>query len=314
MEIRKIVFMGPVGAGKTTAVRTATDDHSVMTDMPTGDVAAIRKGFTTVAMDYGVVDLDENTRIHVHGCPGQKRFDFMWPIVTRGAYGLVLLIDNNRNYPQRDLKQYLSAIYKQLPNTRLIVGITRTDVSDSPPLSEYGKWLQELHINAEVMKVDPREKADVLLLLGRLLTTETGHACISSDEGKATKLLNKSGIENYLPEADMVNFDKSTVVAVNKIRGVTGATLTTSMGDLLDSTIDDEAINEFIAFLSGVTPGFEKMVGLGSAERVMLKSPKDDSLTAIVGTDHVLGISTERSLSLSLLGQQVEDLVQWIDQ
>jgi len=301
----KVVFMGPVGAGKTTAVKTITNDHSVVTDVPTTDVVSMRKVNTTVAMDYGVIDLDDSTRLHIHGCPGQKRFDFMWPIITKSAFGLVLLIDNSRNYPQRDLKQFVSAIYAQLKDTRLIVGVTRTDIKAEPALDNYEQWLLELGINAEVMRVDPRDKGQVLLLLGRLMTSTAGHANSAINA-------NHNGI-TQASEADMVKFDESTLAAVGKINGITGVTLTTAMGDLLNTTIADDVTNEFIAFLSGVTPALEGLVDRGKAERIMLKSATDDSLTAIVGVDHVLGLSSVHSLSLSLLGQQVEDVVQWMD-
>ncbi len=314
MKIHKIVFLGPVGAGKTTAVRSATDNQSLMTDVPTSDVVARRKGQTTVAMDYGIVDIDDQTRLHVHGCPGQKRFDFMWPIITKGAYAMVLLIDNSRNYPKRDLKEYIASFQEPIMNTRLIIGITRTDISESPSLDTYEQWLQEIGINAEVMKVDPREKLDVLLLLGRLMTTDAGHVGIPLEGKSRNKFSDRKNGSTHRPEADMVKFDSSTLTEVNNIKGVTGATLTTSMGDLLSSTIDDDIVNEFIAFISGVTPTLESMVGLGKAERVMLKSNTEDSLTAFVGVKHILGVRSDHKLSLTILSQQVEDVVQWMDQ
>lgn len=36
-----------------------------------------RKTNTTVAMDYGVIRLDESTKVHLYGTPGQERFDFI---------------------------------------------------------------------------------------------------------------------------------------------------------------------------------------------------------------------------------------------
>ena len=53
-----------------------------------------RKGQTTVAMDYGTLQLDAQTKVHLYGTPGQERFDFMWEILAQGGLGLVLLLDN----------------------------------------------------------------------------------------------------------------------------------------------------------------------------------------------------------------------------
>ena len=52
---QKIIFGGPVGAGKTTAITAISDIPVVATEVaPTDDVAKIKKS-TTVAMDYGLL-------------------------------------------------------------------------------------------------------------------------------------------------------------------------------------------------------------------------------------------------------------------
>jgi len=302
----KVVFMGPVGAGKTTAVKTATDDHSIVTDVVASDVASLRKVNTTVAMDYGVIDLNKTARLHIHGCPGQQRFDFMWPIITNNAYGLILLIDNSRNYPKRDLRQYIKAIDEQLPDTRLIIGITRTDTSPEPPLEAYHGWLQELGVNAEVIKIDPRKKAHVLLIMARLMTCKIGHARLEPENTNTTIQASTARQEN-----EVFKFDDAMVKAVREIDGINGVALNTSSGDPINSSIEDEASNELLLYLSAITPTLQNMAGLGRAEKVMLRDPHDDSLTAVVGQDSILGLSSEQSLSLSRLGQQLEEVIQW---
>ena len=95
----KIIFTGPVGVGKTTAIAALSDEPPVQTDASASDMTAVRKGYTTVAMDYGLIQLDENTKIHLYGTPGQERFDFMWDILSQGSMGLILLLDNTRGNP-----------------------------------------------------------------------------------------------------------------------------------------------------------------------------------------------------------------------
>ena len=66
MESR-ILFLGPVGAGKTTAVRTMSDIPVVDTDVLASDEVRTMKATTTVAMDLGVMELDGGDRIVLYG-------------------------------------------------------------------------------------------------------------------------------------------------------------------------------------------------------------------------------------------------------
>ena len=101
----KVLFTGPVGAGKTTAIRTISDNLPMMTDVSATDETKDRKPQTTVAMDYGVIRLGRNEVVHLYGTPGQERFDFMWEILQEGALGLVVLVDNARPSPIADLER-----------------------------------------------------------------------------------------------------------------------------------------------------------------------------------------------------------------
>ena len=50
-NIYKIVFAGPVGAGKTTAIKSLSDIEVVSTDARATDDVKLMKATTTVAMD-----------------------------------------------------------------------------------------------------------------------------------------------------------------------------------------------------------------------------------------------------------------------
>ena len=50
-ENKKLIFTGPVGAGKTTAIRSISDIDIVTTDEQASDMAKAKKPATTVAMD-----------------------------------------------------------------------------------------------------------------------------------------------------------------------------------------------------------------------------------------------------------------------
>ena len=115
----KIIFTGPVGAGKTSAIKVLSDIEPVLTEQLATDEVANRKAETTVAMDYGSMKLDKHQRIHLYGTPGQKRFDFMWEILTDGGIGLVLLLDNSTENPLDDMKYYVSSFERFLQDHKL---------------------------------------------------------------------------------------------------------------------------------------------------------------------------------------------------
>jgi len=165
----KIIFAGPVGAGKTTAIRSLSDIPIVATDEDASDMTANRKPQTTVAMDYGLMKLDGNERIHLYGTPGQERFDFMWDILTEGGIGLVLLLDNSRPNPMQDMSFYVNAFGEFIDRSNLAIGVTRMDEHPRPGLERYNEHLTSLGRKAPIFEVDARRKRDVAMLVQALL-------------------------------------------------------------------------------------------------------------------------------------------------
>lgn len=166
---KKIIFTGPVGAGKTTAIQTMSDIPIVSTNEEASDMTKDRKPQTTVAMDYGRINIGKTEKIHLYGTPGQERFSFMWDILTNGALGLILLLDNSRDNPKQDLKFYLQSFQKFIQQGDVIIGVTRLDEEKSPSINDYRKWLGELSVAAPVFTVDARERQDVSALVQALL-------------------------------------------------------------------------------------------------------------------------------------------------
>lgn len=165
----KVLFTGPVGAGKTTAIRSISDSLPMQTDVRASDDTAARKERTTVAMDYGTIRLGTAEVVHLYGTPGQDRFDFMWEILQEGALGLVLLIDNARPRPLDDLVRFLDAYESFIRSSALVVGVTRTDLSELPDREQYLEVLGRRGLNCPTFTVDARSSSDVSLLLQSLL-------------------------------------------------------------------------------------------------------------------------------------------------
>jgi len=168
-ENYKIIISGPVGAGKTTAIAALSDISPVKTDTaPTDEVLSL-KDSTTVAMDYGTIDLGGNSKIHLYGTPGQERFDFMWDIMLEGTLGLILLMNNTRPDPLKDLDTFLSAFSKALDTMPFCVGITHMDESCSTHIDAYRQILSEKGHMVPVFSVDGRSKEDMNILLMAML-------------------------------------------------------------------------------------------------------------------------------------------------
>ncbi|MGD9163266.1 MAG: ATP/GTP-binding protein [Chromatiales bacterium] len=166
----KIIITGPVGAGKTTAISVLSDITPVSTDEAASDMTLDRKQRTTVALDYGLMLLDDAERVHLYGTPGQERFSFMWDILTEGGLGLVLLIDNSRKEPFRDLQFFLDAFAKFINNTAVTIGITRMDEKATPAINDYHQHITSLGWpKLPILEVDAREKEDMSLLVQSLL-------------------------------------------------------------------------------------------------------------------------------------------------
>lgn len=161
----KLLFVGSMGAGKTTAIAAVSDIAPVSTDVLNSDRASFDKATTTAAFDYGEVALPDGDRLRLYGTPGQDRFDFMWKLLSRGALGVVVLIDHSRPDPLADLAFYLEAFADMASESRAVIGIGRAGDGEGPSMMEYQTVLQRFELLVPVLSVDVRNKADVLLLL-----------------------------------------------------------------------------------------------------------------------------------------------------
>ena len=168
--MNKIIFTGPMGAGKTTAIATVSDVPPIFTEVKaTDDEVKQRKETTTVSMDYGYIVLDDQTKVHLYGTPGQKRFSYMWPILTEGGLGLVLLLDNAAENPINDMFYYLDAFADFIEKTTVVIGVIRCDVSQKVHIQDYQNSLMEKELVYPIFEVDSREANDIKTLLHALL-------------------------------------------------------------------------------------------------------------------------------------------------
>jgi len=165
----KIIFTGPVGAGKTTAITAISDSAPISTEQAATDSSRDRKALTTVAMDYGSLRLDNGEMLHLYGTPGQERFSFMWDLLLDGAIGVIILLDDANPEPLEDLRAFVGAFRDFIRDHAVAIGITRMELGKGLSLPDYQAALVELELNVAVFEVDARRHDDVIMLVQALL-------------------------------------------------------------------------------------------------------------------------------------------------
>ncbi|MGV6808975.1 MAG: GTP-binding protein [bacterium] len=298
--MRKFIFTGPVGAGKTTAIQTITEDGILHTDVKTSDATGLRKETTTVAMDFAVVQLSNKELVHVYGTPGQERFDFMWDILSENANGLIILLDNSRNYPYRDLRYYVEAFADLIKKVPLAIGVTRMDVKDTPNLDQYRYWLQQLAVDALLFNLDARNKNDVLTLLEQL----------AGNEAKTTRASQHAvlPLQSRIEQAPTV---LNSLDHIASIKGVVSASLADAYGETLMTTHNKDNHAEVSAYLTAISDTIANTLELGNVKRVMLKGNQENNLHLFLDEAQTLSIEAEKKISMPAMAQQVEDILQW---
>jgi len=176
MEVHKVLIAGPVGVGKTTAVRAASDSPILTTDVQPTDDTRFEKDTTTVAMDFSVVWLDDHLKVHLYGTPGQERFDFMWSVLSKGTASTILLADHSNPDVLSDLEVYLDAFKPMIEKKRMVLGVTRIQSSDDHALQYYRDIFTERRMSVPVLEADPRSRHDIIVLIrASLAITQIGH-------------------------------------------------------------------------------------------------------------------------------------------
>jgi small GTP-binding protein len=126
----KMVITGPFNSGKTQFVRAISEIDVVSTERNISTEAERIKETTTVAMDFGRITVDDDLVLYLFGTPGQRRFDFMWEILSEGMLGFVVLVDSARPETFREAKSILETFRAYAP-TPYVVAANKQDMGDA---------------------------------------------------------------------------------------------------------------------------------------------------------------------------------------
>ena len=163
MQTVKIVVTGPFNAGKTEFIRSVSEIDVVSTERKISAEAEKVKNTTTVAMDFGRITVDDDLVLYLFGTPGQKRFDFMWEILSEGMLGFIVIVDSNRPETFREARRILQT-FKAYAPTPYVVAANKQDSPDA--------W------DIEDMKVALRLDSDIKFL-----------PCVALDKDKVKTVL-----------------------------------------------------------------------------------------------------------------------------
>jgi small GTP-binding protein len=131
MQTVKMVVTGPFSAGKTEFIRSVSEIDVVSTERKISTAAekAVKEA-TTVAMDFGRITVDDDLVLYLFGTPGQKRFDFMWEILSEGMLGFIVMVDSTRPETFREARSILETFRAYAP-TPYVVAANKQDKKDA---------------------------------------------------------------------------------------------------------------------------------------------------------------------------------------
>jgi small GTP-binding protein len=147
MQTVKMVVTGPFNAGKTEFIRSVSEIDVVSTERKISMETERVKDATTVAMDFGRITVDNDLVLYLFGTPGQRRFDFMWEILSEGMLGFIVMVDSTRPETFREARSILETFRAYAP-TPYVVAANKQDKEDA--------W--EIGDMRNVLRLDPKVK------------------------------------------------------------------------------------------------------------------------------------------------------------
>ncbi len=163
----KIVITGPFNSGKTELIRSVSEIDVVSTEKKVSSDGEAVKENTTVAMDFGRITVDDDLVLFLFGTPGQKRFDFMWEILSEGMLGLIVMIDSTRPETFKEARSILETFRAYAP-TPYLVAANKQDLPDAWEMEDIRLALR-LDPAIKILPCVAKKKSSVKTVLLELL-------------------------------------------------------------------------------------------------------------------------------------------------
>jgi small GTP-binding protein len=168
MQTVKMVITGPFASGKTEFINSISEISVVRTERKISSASEVAiKDETTVALDFGRITVDDELVLYLFGTPGQRRFDFMWEILSEGMLGFIVMIDSTRPETFREARRILST-FKGYARTPYVVAANKQDQEDAWEPGDM-KIVLRLNSNAKVIPCVALDKDSVKNILLELL-------------------------------------------------------------------------------------------------------------------------------------------------
>ncbi|MEM2144873.1 MAG: GTP-binding protein [Candidatus Jordarchaeaceae archaeon] len=132
----KILVTGSYHSGKSTIIRSLTQGKSISID----------KKSTTVALDHGIVNI-EDLRINLFGTPGLKHFKILRQILSKGADGVLFIVDSQDKNSDQEAKAIWQEVQQFLPGVPITVAANKQDL---PKARKPAQIREDLGIPPEV--------------------------------------------------------------------------------------------------------------------------------------------------------------------
>lgn len=168
----KILIAGSADGGITTALQAIRDANTPGTEAM-GERSSQGIKTQTLSLDFASLDISSYERILLYSVPEQEQFNSVRDMLQKGAIGLVLLIDNQRENPLADLDFFLNLLEGFIDKTGVVIGINRTEQHPGPTIHDYHSHLAKARRNWKmpppIMEVDPGNRQEMRKLLLSLL-------------------------------------------------------------------------------------------------------------------------------------------------
>ena len=165
---KEVVFVGPVGVGKTTFIQSLSTTMTVNTEVPTAnpdEFIARWKTTTTVGIDYGIWERPDGKKIGLIGTAGQERFASGRTALNNPEAGIALWLYGSIDALEEQVCQWLPLVEKAAREGRLCVALNFTE----PGCVEHTQFLLAPYGDIPCLIADPRNREDVAKVVNMAL-------------------------------------------------------------------------------------------------------------------------------------------------